>query len=103
VFGRLRALARARREQPALWSGGETRVLAPDDPHVLAYRRQHPRSGPLVVLANFADGWGSVSLDLLAAAGLPDPVAVHSRRGRLDIGEGRLHLPPWGFAWVGTT
>jgi amylosucrase len=99
VFGRLRALAAARRGQLALRSGGETTILAPDDPHVLAYRRRHQRSAPLLALANFSDGWQSVDLGLVAAAGLPDPVHVHSTRGRLDLGEGRLHLPPWGFAW----
>jgi amylosucrase len=100
VFGRLRALAAARRSQLALRSGGETLVLEPDDPHVLAYRRRHQRSAPLLALANFADGWQSVDLGLIASAGLPDPVHVHSTRGRLDLGEGRLHLPPWGFAWL---
>jgi amylosucrase len=93
AFGRLSALARVRREQPALRSGGSTVVLDADDPHVLAYRRQHPRSGPLVALANFNDAWGSFPLDFT-------PVHVHSTRGSLDLGEGRLHLPPWGFAWV---
>ena len=100
VFGRLRALGAARRGQPALRSGGSTTVLRPDDPHVLAYRRRHPRSGPLVALANFSDGWQSVGRDLLAAAGIAEPVHVHSTRGRLDLGEGRVHLPPWGFAWM---
>jgi amylosucrase len=100
VFGRLRALATARRGQLALRSGGETQVLWPDDPHVLAYRRRHRRSAPLVALANFSDGWQSVSRDLVAAAGVAEPVHVHSTRGQLDLGEGRIHLPPWGFAWV---
>ena len=100
VFGRLRALASARRGQLALRSGGETTMLWPDDPHVLAYRRRHQRSAPLLALANFSDDWQSVDLGLVAAAGLPDPVHVHSTRGRLDLGEGRLHLPPWGFGWA---
>ena len=103
VFGRLRALATARRGQLALRSGGETDVLWPDDPHVLAYRRQHRRSAPLVALANFSDGWQSVGRDLVTAAGIVEPVHVHSTRGRLDLGEGRVHLPPWGFAWLTTS
>ena len=102
MFGRLRGLAAARRQQLALRSGGETRMLEPDDPHVLAYRRRHQRSAPLLALANFSDGWQSVSLDLVAGAGLADPTHVHSTRGRLDLGEGRLHLPPWGFSWLTT-
>jgi amylosucrase len=100
VFGRLRMLAAARRGQLALRSGGETVVLEPDDPHVLAYRRRHQRSAPLLALANFSDGWQSLDLELAAAAGVTDPVHVHSTRGRLDLGEGRIHLPPWGFAWL---
>ena len=102
VFGRIRALATARRGLPALRSGGRTVLLEPDDPHVLAYRRQHPRSGPLVALANFSDDWQSVDLGLLAAAGIMVPAHAHSTRGRLDLGEGRAHLPPWGFAWIAT-
>ena len=100
VFPRLRALAEARRGQLALRSGGETEVLEPDDPHVLAYRRRHRRSAPLLAVANFSDGWQSVDLGLVAAAGITDPVHVHSTRGRLDVGEGRVHLPAWGFAWL---
>ena len=74
--------------------------LVPDDPHVLAYRRRHRRSAPLLALANFSDGWQSVDLGLVAAAGIVEPEHVHSTRGRLDVGEGRLHLPPWGFSWL---
>jgi len=100
LFGRLRALAAARRGQLALRTGGETTVLEPDDPHVLAYRRRHARSAPLLALANFSDEWQSADLSLATVAGIADPVHVHSTRGRLDLGEGRVHLPPWGFAWL---
>jgi amylosucrase len=100
VFGLLRRLVDARRSQLALRAGGETELYFPDDPHVLAYRRRHQRSAPLLALANFSDGWQSVDLGLAAAAGVPDPVHVHSTRDRLDLGDGRIHLPPWGFAWL---
>jgi len=100
VFGALRRLADARRSQLALRAGGETDLLFPDDPHVLAFRRRHRRSAPLLVLANFGDGWQSVDAGLPAAVGLTEPEHVHSTRGRLDWAEGRLHLPPWGFAWL---
>jgi amylosucrase len=102
VFGRLQALAEARKGQLALRSDGETTVLVPDDPHVLAYRRRHRRSVPLLALANFSDHWQSVDLGLAAAAGIREPVHVHSTRRRLDLGEGRIHLPAWGFAWLTT-
>jgi amylosucrase len=100
VFGLVRRLVDARRSQLALRAGGETVVYAPDDPHVLAYRRRHERSAPLLALANFSDGWQSVDLGLVAGAGIAEPEHVHSTRGRLDVGEGRLHLPPWGFSWL---
>ena len=44
----------------------------------------------------------SVDLGLAAAAGIREPVHVHSTRRRLDLGEGRIHLPAWGFAWLTT-
>jgi amylosucrase len=100
VFSLIQRLSQARRSQPALGAGGQTDVLCHDNPHVLAYRRQHPTSSPLLALANFSGGWQSVDAALPAAAGLPDPEHLHSARGRLDWGEGRLHLPPWGFAWL---
>jgi amylosucrase len=100
VFGLLRRLVEARRSQLALRAGGETELYFPDDPHVLAYRRRHERSASLLALANFSDGWQSVDLGLLARAGIGEPEHVHSTRGRLDVGEGRLHLPPWGFSWL---
>ena len=100
VFTAMRRLAEARRSQLALRAGGETEVLFPDDPHVLAYRRRHQRSAPLVALANFSDQWQSVHAGLLSAAGVIDAEHVHSTRGHLDFGDGRLHLPPWGFAWL---
>jgi amylosucrase len=100
VFAAFRRLADARRSQLALRAGSRTELLHPDDPHVLAYRRRHPSSGPLVALANFSDGWQSVDSGLLAAAGVPDPEHVHSTEGGLALGEGRLHLPPWGFTWL---
>jgi amylosucrase len=100
VFAVIRRLVAIRGSQPALQAGGETELLTPDDPHVLAYRRRHPTTHPLVAMANFSDWWQSVDIGLLGAAGIDDPRHVHSTRGRLDASEGRLHLPPWGFVWL---
>jgi hypothetical protein len=48
-------------------------------------------TGPLGVL------YGDVAnVDELAT----QPGHVHSSAGRLDIGGGRIELPPWGFAWL---
>ena len=72
-------------------------MLAPDDPHVLAYRRRHQRSAPLLALANFSDDWQSVDLGLAAAAGIRDPVHVHSTRGAARPGRGPA--PPAGLGF----
>ena len=49
--------------------------------------------------AGAVPAWVGV-LDGDLVVGLTEPEHVHSTRGRLDWGEGRLHLPPWGFAWL---
>lgn len=99
AFQAIRRLAEARQDQLAL-RAGETDVLFPDDPHVLAYARRNQRSVPLLALANFSDDWQSVDAGLPATVGLSDPALVHSTLGRLDCADERLHLPPWGFAWL---
>jgi amylosucrase len=103
VFAAIRRLVTARRSQPALQAGGETKLLTLDNPHVLAYRRRHPTSRPLVGLANFSDSCQSVDAGLIEAAGLGEPEHVHSTQGRLDIDAERIHLPAWGFAWLVAT
>jgi amylosucrase len=103
VFQAIRGLADARRRLLALRGGGETSVLPTDNPHVLAYRRRHQRSGPLLALASFSDGPESVPGQVLDEAGVRDPVAVHSNTvgvGGLSLTGGRVHLPAWGFVWV---
>jgi len=103
VFGAVRALAEARRAQLALRAGGETAVLHTDNPHVLAYRRRHQRSGPFLAVASFSDDPESVGAWLLSDAGIRAPVAVHSNTvgaGGLHLADGRLQLPAWGFVWV---
>jgi len=65
-----------------------------DNSHVLAFRRRHPRAAPVVVLANFSDFDEGVGLDVSAFRHL------HSSRGRLEAGEGRVWLEPWGYLWL---
>jgi hypothetical protein len=67
---------------------------------VLSYRRAHPRSTPFLSLTNFSDVSQSADAGIIARAGLSRPSHVHSSTGRLDIGDGRIELPPWGFAWL---
>jgi amylosucrase len=100
VFAAIRGLADARRSLLALRSGGRTELLPTENRSVLAYRRAHPRSAPFLALTNFSDVTQSVDAGILARAGLPEPVHVHSSTGRLSIGSGRIDLPPWSFVWL---
>ena len=100
VFGAIRRLARARGSLLALRAGGSTEVLPTPNRSVLAYRRAHPRSAPFLSLTNFSDVPQSAGAGILARAGLYEPVHVHSSVGRLDLSDGRIELPPWGFAWL---
>ena len=70
---------------------------------MLSYRRAHPRSAPFLALTNFSDVPQSADAGIIARAGLSEPVHVHSSAGRLDIGGGRIELPPWGFVWLSGT
>ena len=100
VFSALRRLGAARRSHPALRSDAETVVLGVENPHVLAYRRYHPRSGPLLAMASFSDDWQPVDASILSRAGVDHPEHLHSTLGRLDIGDGAVWLPPWGYVWI---
>ncbi len=100
VFTALQRLGAARRSTESLRSDASVRVLAPDDTRVLAWVRHHPRARPVLCLAGFSDDATSVDVGLPATAGVHDPVLVHSSTERLDVHDGRIHLPPWGFSWV---
>jgi amylosucrase len=101
VYARISALVGARRRQPALRAGGETQVLEPDSPGVLAYSRRHGRSGPLIVLANLSDRPASIRTGLLAAADVNRPAVVLATADGLSLAADRLELEPWAFAWLG--
>src|SRR3954452_5994550 len=53
VSGRLRRMGEVRRSLPALREGTESTVIDAGSDRVLVWRRQHPRSGTFVGLANF--------------------------------------------------
>ena len=55
VFAGIQGLAPDPGHLLALRSGTSLELLDVGDRHVLAYRRRHPRSGPLVALASFSD------------------------------------------------
>ncbi len=60
----------------------------------------HPRSAPFLSLTNFSDVTQSADAGIIARAGLYQPAHVHSTAGRLDIRDGTIELPPWGFLWL---
>jgi amylosucrase len=102
VFGALSALGAARRSTESLRSDADTEILEVDNPHVLAFRRKHPRATPVLVLANFSDHAETVGVHVLHLAGLVDTRLAEPMAGRLALEQGRLRLEPWGFAWVTT-
>jgi amylosucrase len=102
MFDALRRMAAARGATEALRSDASTTVLQPRSPHVLAYVRRHPRAAPVLALACFGDEEEVVEPWLLEEAGIRSPRHLHSSTGRLDLHDGGIHLPPWGFAWITT-
>ncbi len=98
VFGWIQRLGTARKDLLALRTGGEFEVIAVDNPHVLTWRRRHPRSGDFVGLANFAETEQSVDTGPFRALGTLETVL--SSDGALDVRAGRAHLPGLGFAWL---
>jgi amylosucrase len=98
IFGWIQRLGTARKDLVALRTGGEFEVIAVDNPHVLTWRRRHPRSGDFVGLANFAETEQSVDTGPFRALGTLETVL--SSDGALDVRAGRAHLSGLGFAWL---
>ena len=98
VFGWIQRLGTARKDLLALRAGGEFEVVVVDNPHVLAWRRRHPRSGEFIGLANFSEADQSIDTEPFHALGRLETVL--SSDGALDIRDGRAHLPGLGFAWL---
>jgi amylosucrase len=97
VHARIRRLGEVRRSLLALRGGGETLLLDPGDPHVLAWRRRHARSGAFVVLANFSPHEQQVDADTVTGFG--SYAWVHGSDDPLVLRDGRLSVPGLGFAW----
>ncbi len=98
VFGWFRALVRTRAGLPALHAAGESAVLTPDSPYVLAWRRRHPRSGHFVGMVNFSEQPTTVDARLLDGLGVLDTVL--STDGPPLVQDGRLRLPGLSFVWL---
>jgi amylosucrase len=93
----MRRLGEVRRSLPALHGGGATTVVDAGNPHVLAWRRRHPRSGTFVGLANFSPAAQLVDADTVTGFGTFEPVLASD--GRPELRADRLLLPGLGFAW----
>jgi amylosucrase len=102
VFAAIAGLASTRRALLALRSGGMTQILPTESPAVLAYRRVHPRSVPFLSVTNFSDYRQSVDAGVIGRAGLHQPRQVRASADPV-LREGRIVLPPWGFAWLSGT
>jgi amylosucrase len=100
VFAAIAGLARTRRDLLALRSGGTTQILPTESPAVLAYRRVHPRSAPFLSVTNFSDYPQSIDAGVTGRAGLHQPQQVQATTADPVLREGRIALPPWGFAWL---
>jgi amylosucrase len=98
VFGRLVELGAVRAQLPALHAAGVSTVLDVGSPHVLGWRRRHPRSGWFVGLANFAEHPVSIEARVLDSYG--DLESVLSSDGVLEVQNGQLRLPGLGFVWL---
>lgn len=78
VYAGMARLMRTRTGLPTLRAGGTVTPLHHDNDHVLAFRRQHPRTGAFVGLANFDERPQVVDPVATGAADLPDPFdALH--------------------------
>ncbi|MGN6687003.1 MAG: alpha-amylase family protein [Actinomycetales bacterium] len=99
LFRELVELGRARAASPALRGGGSTTWVDTGDSRVLAYVRRHPRSGPLVVLANVGDDETWVPAWVWQEAPIADPHVVASADGPVLTAAGIL-LPAQGWAWI---
>ncbi|MCW2634262.1 MAG: alpha amylase catalytic region [Blastococcus sp.] len=98
VFGWLRRLGEVRRSLPALHAGGEVAVVDVGSPHVLAWRRRHPRSGTFVGLANLSPAAQLVDADTVTGFGAFRSVLAGD--GAPEFRADRLLLPGYGFAWL---
>lgn len=99
VFAGLAHLARTRAALPPLRGGGATRPQQTDNPAVLAYLRSHPRTGKLLVIANFADTEQTCDAEVLHAVARDaclDALAPEEPVRR----HGRVHLPRLGLRWI---
>jgi amylosucrase len=98
VFAAFRDLGAARRAQLALRAGGQTELVDTGNPRVLGYYRRHPRSGTVLVLANFSDDAEEVPAHLVHS--LFGARVTASSAGNGGLTGPSIRLDAWGFRWI---
>jgi amylosucrase len=99
LLGALRHLLAVRAATPALRAGGTVTPRRHDVPQVLAFRRDHPRTGRFLGLASFTTEVCAVDAVAVGLHELHDPVEVLGA-APLHLADGRLQVPPLRMLWL---
>ncbi|MGY1786832.1 alpha-amylase family protein [Geodermatophilus sp. SYSU D00698] len=97
VWAGIRRLGEVRRSLLALRGGVESTVVDVGNDAVLVWRRQHPRGGTFVGVANFSPHPQRVDADTVTGFGTF--AQVHGSDGPLPVRDGLLLVPGLGSAW----
>ena len=100
VHAGIRHLVAARRRTGALHGMAPTRPVWADDHRVLCWRRDHPRLGPMLGLANVDDADASVDATILGTVPLPEPVDALDGDRAVGLADGRIHVPKLTARWL---
>jgi amylosucrase len=99
VYAGLAHVMAVRAATPALRAGGRVTPYQHDVDQVLALRRDHPRTGRFLGLANFSPDTRFVAADQVGLHELDDPVEVLDPDG-LVVRGGRVRVPPLRMLWI---
>jgi amylosucrase len=100
VHAGFRRLAAARLRTPELRGCAPTAPVWTENPKVLAWRRDHPRVGSLLGLANVDDHMQTVAAGVLDLVGLREPVDALDESRPLGVTDGHLALPRLAVRWL---
>jgi amylosucrase len=99
IFTTMSQLARVRAELPSLRGGGRCEPLFTNVQPLVALRRQHPTSSPLLVVVNWAEESVTLPVDLLSRGGVPGGNVV-AASDPLDLSAPTVNLAGHGWAWI---
>jgi amylosucrase len=100
VFDGLARLLHIRAGLPTLRAGGTVTPRHHGNSHVLAFRRQHPRTGGFLGLANFSPDDQAVDPSEVGLDELDEPYDALAEDGALRWSGGRLVVPGLAMCWV---